>query len=253
MDLSLTCFVGIDLNVPRGSLTLAVLDGSRRIQFRGTIPTEALEEKLSGSQVLIAAITAPITLNEGLMSDLKNGQQPTLLPLKNRGSNLRLCEFEVIKRGFSATRTPSSIEDCSPALQRALRFSSELAALGFQRWPSPGAERQLMEVHPDCAYAELLGTKLNPAKTLEGSIQRQLLLQEEHVNVRDPMIFFEEITRHRMLTGNLPNGILLEVTELNALVAAYTAWSGYTNPAGVTRLGDPNEGCIILPVSTRAR
>lgn len=185
------------------------------------------------------------------MVDLKKGQQLSLLPVKNRNTNLRLCEFELIERGFTSTRTSSSYEDCTPAVQRALRFSSELAAMGFQRWPAPGAERQLMEVHPDSAYAELLGDKLNPVKTLEGRIQRQLLLQEEHLNVRDPMIFFEEITRHRMMTGHMPDGIVLPPAELNALIAAFTAWNAYANPTSVKRLGNANEGHIILPVSTQ--
>ncbi|MDP3450219.1 MAG: hypothetical protein Q8R87_06540, partial [Anaerolineaceae bacterium] len=71
------------------------------------------------------------------------------------------------------------------------------------------------------------------------------------LNVRDPMIFFEEITRHKMLIGQMPAGILISPVELNALIAAYTAWSAYTNPTGVTRLGDVNEGHIILPSPTR--
>lgn len=253
MDLSLTHFIGIDLNAPRGSLSLAILDGSKRILFRGCLPISDLPSKLTTSPVVIAAITSPITLNEGLMADEENRAALSTPPAKNRYSNLRACEYELILRGFSTPRTPSVYDDCSPALKRALRFSSQLAALGFQRWPTPGSERQLMEVHPDGAFAALLGNKLNSAASLEGRIQRQLLLQEEHVNVRDPMTFFEEVTRHRMLTGNLPEGIVLSVSELNALVAAFTAWSGYTNPTEVARLGDANEGRIILPVSTRNR
>lgn len=251
MDLSLTHFVGIDLNAPRGSLSLAILEGSRRILFRGVLAFEDLETKLAGSPVVIAAITSPISLNEGVMADEAKRAAFPIPPAKNRYTNMRVCEYELILRGFSTPRTPANYDDCTPALKRALRFSSELAAKGFLRWPAPGSERQLMEVHPDSAFAALLGNKLNPASTLEGRIQRQLLLQEEHVNVRDPMIFFEEVTRHRMLTGNLPEGIVLSVSELNALVAALTAWSGYTNPTGVTRLGDVNEGRIILPSSTR--
>lgn len=251
MELSLTRFFGIDLSGARGKITCAVLDDSHRILFNGEMPANELEGKLAESSVVIAAITSPISLNEGIMADLKNGQQLSLLPSRNRNANLRKCEAELIERGFATTRTPSTLEDCSPALQRALRFSSELAAMGFQRWPAPGAERQLMEVHPESAYAELLGAKLNPPRTIEGRIQRQLLLQEERINVRDPMIFFEEVTRHRLLTGNLPEGILLTPQALNALVAAYTAWCAYSQPTEVTRLGDAEEGRIILPVSNK--
>lgn len=149
-------------------------------------------------------------------------------------------------------RTPSALENSSLALQRLLRFSSELAASGFQRWPSPGNERQLIEIHADSAFAVLLGAKKPlPAASLEGRIQRQLALQEKRLDVPDAMEFFEEITRHKLLSGKLPEGKIFSSAELNALVAAFTAWCAYTNPAEVTRLGDAAEGRIILPVSTR--
>lgn len=253
MDLSLTRFIGIDLSGTRGSFTCAVLDENRRIQFRGEVTPAEWLAKLGECSVSIAAITSPITLNEGVMADPAKRSLLTVPPPAKRYVSLRLCEYELLLRGFASTRTPDRYEDCSPALQRALRFSSELAAQGFQRWPAPGAERQLMEVHPESAYAQLLGAKLNPVKSLEGRIQRQLILQEEHLNVRDPMIFFEEITRHKMLTGQMPEGILISPSELNALIAAYTAWSAYTNPTGVTRLGETNEGHIILPFNSRNR
>lgn len=253
MDLSLTRFIGIDLGGTRGSFTCAVLDENRRIQFRGEVTQTDWLAKLGEYSITIAAITSPITLNEGVMADEAKRAQLTIPPAANRYTNMRLCEYELLVRGFTPTRTAARFEDCSPALQRALRFTSNLAAQGFQHWPAPGAERQLMEIHPDSAYAQLLGAKLNPIKTLEGRIQRQLLLQEEHLNVRDPMIFFEEITRHKMLIGQMPEGILISPAELNALVAAYTAWSAYTNPTGVTRLGEMNEGHIILPAATRNR
>lgn len=251
MDLSQTRFIGIDLAGARGSFTCAILDENRRIQFRGEVTQEEWLAKLGECQVAIAAITSPINLNEGVMADDARRAQLPVPPPAKKYSNLRQCEYELLARGFTPTRTPGRFEDCTPTLQRALRFTSNLAAQGFQRWPAPGAERQLMEIHPDSAYAQLLGAKLNPIKTLEGRIQRQLLLQEEHLNVRDPMIFFEEITRHKMLTGQLPEGVLISPAELNALVAANTAWSAYTNPTGVTRLGESNEGFIILPSPTR--
>jgi len=251
MDLSLTHFIGIDLSGGRGKFTCAILDDARRVLFRGEVTPVAWQSKLEESSVNIAGITSPISLNEGLMADPEVRSRLDPPPAGNRYSNIRTCEYELIARGFSSTRTPSTFDQCAPSLKRALRFSSELAAQGFQRWPSPGAERQLMEVNPDSAYAKLLGGRLHSARTIEGRIQRQLLLQEEHLNVRDPMIFFEEITRHRLMTGQLPEGIVLLPAELNALIAAFTAWSAYTNPTGVTLLGDMNEGRIILPASTQ--
>ncbi len=253
MDLSITHYIGMEITGARGNLTCAILDDSHRILFRGELTFDEFQQKLNESSVAIAAITSPITLNEGLMAN--PASQPTLFEPRQtkRYANIRLCEYELFSRGFTATRTPSNLDQCTPALQRALRFSSEMAALGFQRWPSPGAEKQVMEVHPDAAYAALLGSKLNSPKSLEGRLQRQLLLQEEHLNVRDPMTFFEEITRHKIKTGQLPEGIVYSAAELNALIAALTARCAYKNPTGVTLLGDVNEGRIVLPISSNNR
>ncbi|PKN97244.1 MAG: hypothetical protein CVU42_16960 [Chloroflexi bacterium HGW-Chloroflexi-4] len=251
MDLSQTRFIGIDLGGTRGSFTCAILDENRRIQFRGEVTQDEWLAKLDACPIAIAAITSPINLNEGVMADESKRSLLRVPPLSKKYTSMRQCEYELLMRGFSTTRMPNTYESCSPALKRALRFTSNLAAQGFQRWPAPGAERQLMETHPDAAFAQLLGAKLNPVKLLEGRIQRQLLLQEEHLNVRDPMIFFEEVTRHKMLTGQMPEGILISPVELNALIAAYTAWSAYTKPVGVARLGEANEGHIILPSPTR--
>jgi len=247
MDLSLTRFIGIDLGGSRGSFTCAILDDARRIQFRGEVTRQEWLNRLGEIPVAIAAITCPVSLNEGVMTEPAKRAKLADPPPANRYTNQRQCEYEMIVRGVATPKTPATYEDCTPGLQRALRFSSELAAQGFQRWPAPGAERQLMEVNAEGAYAQLLGTKLNPVKTLEGRIQRQLLLQEEHLNVRDPMIFFEEITRRKLMIGQLPEGILLSPAELNALVAAFTAWSAYTKPTSVTLLGDAGEGRIVLP------
>jgi predicted RNase H-like nuclease len=64
------------------------------------------------------------------------------------------------------------------------------------------------------------------------------------------MAFLEEITRHRLLHGLLPTELVLLQEQLDALVAAYTAWLAATKPAELTRLGNKQEGYITLPAST---
>ena len=61
------------------------------------------------------------------------------------------------------------------------------------------------------------------------------------------MRVFEEITRYRLLQGILPLDNLYSAGELDALVAAFTAWVAATSPEGVTVLGAPEEGQIVLP------
>jgi hypothetical protein len=118
---------------------------------------------------------------------------------------------------------------------------------GFQFWPFPNSRYQMVETCADAAYWSLLGVKPFAANTLEGRIQRQLTLQSKYLPVADAMEFFEEITRHRLLIGKLPDEKILSAPVLNALVAAYTAWVIVNRPAEYARIGEPDEGVIILP------
>jgi uncharacterized small protein (DUF1192 family) len=61
------------------------------------------------------------------------------------------------------------------------------------------------------------------------------------------MRIFEEITRYKIMHGKLPLEGLYSVEELEALIAAYTAWKAALESDEITRLGDPKEGEIILP------
>jgi hypothetical protein len=63
------------------------------------------------------------------------------------------------------------------------------------------------------------------------------------------MYIFEEITRHRLLQGMLPIEDLFEAEELDALVAAYSAWMAGNEPDKISFIGDPVEGQILLPVA----
>ena len=41
--------------------------------------------------------------------------------------------------------------------------------------------------------------------------------------------------------------------QLDALVAAYTAWQAATHPLEITALGDASEGLVVLPVAELKR
>jgi hypothetical protein len=61
------------------------------------------------------------------------------------------------------------------------------------------------------------------------------------------MDFFEEITRHKMVKGIWPLALLYLPEQLDALVAAYTAWMVFNKPEQVSSVGDAREGKIFLP------
>ena len=120
--------------------------------------------------------------------------------------------------------------------------------LHHHEFPTADALHQTLEVYPHACFTVLLGQSPFPKYTLEGRIQRQLILYELKIGVSDPMRLFEEITRHRLINGILPLDALLAPGELDALVAAYTACLAATEPGKVTALGHREEGQVVLPV-----
>jgi hypothetical protein len=80
-------------------------------------------------------------------------------------------------------------------------------------------------------------------------LQRQLALYEQELGIKDPMDFFEEITRHRLLMGVLPTEFIYNADQLDAMVAAFTAYLAASHPGRVIRIGDKQEGQITLPVA----
>ena len=84
--------------------------------------------------------------------------------------------------------------------------------------------------------------------TLEGRQQRQLVLYEQGLGIRDPMEFFEEMTRHKLLKGILPLEQIYSAEALDAIAAAYMAYLAGRHPERLGKLGDAQEGQIFLPV-----
>ena len=65
------------------------------------------------------------------------------------------------------------------------------------------------------------------------------------------MIFFQEITRHRLKFGVFPYDKLNEHQQMDAILAAYIAWLIGKQPAQVDQLGNPDEGLLTLPLKVK--
>ena len=111
------------------------------------------------------------------------------------------------------------------------------------------ALRQWVEATPRDCYYGLSGRAPLSRRTFEGRIQRALILYEQGLRIGDPMDFFEEITRYKMIKGIFPTELIYPTEMLDALVAAYTAWLTVNQPDDVSLIGDPQEGQIVLPAS----
>lgn len=102
------------------------------------------------------------------------------------------------------------------------------------------------------AFWCLLGNEPLPRQSTEGRLQRQLLLYDCGLQIRDPMLFFEEITRRRLRQGRLLWEWIYTPPELDALMAAYVAHLVMRKPEHIWRIGDSEEGVICLPVVVKS-
>jgi predicted RNase H-like nuclease len=132
-------------------------------------------------------------------------------------------------------------------------FYQRLERMGYHPFPARGHNLQWLEVYPHASYCALLGKVPLPKNTLEGRIQRQMVLHNQKINIPDPMDFLKAITPQQLLEGNWPLEQLYSQGILDALVAAFTAWQVTNHPDQITALGDDSEGLVILPVAELKR
>lgn len=241
-------YLGVDLNAPRGAFGYALIGQNQRILSHGCLKLEKWDSFLQTQSVQIIALTSPISLNTGQMSRPEFRQTLDPVPPGTRYQHLRNSEYEILVRGLPVSRTPADFDDCSAAVQRSLRFTSALAISGYRSVGSQTNGQSLLEIPPEAWFQQQLGVKPLPASSLEGRIQRQLVLQSLNLNVPDAMEFFEEVTRHKLLRGQLPENIVLPLSVLNAVCAAYTAWASVHAPGLICRYGCADEGYLYLPV-----
>jgi hypothetical protein len=235
MDFDQELYFGIDPGaVPgrtRRSFTYAALDADRRLVALGRgEPARA-----------VVAINGPACLNRGL--------QPQLPTLQSNGggrsTRMRQVESDLRARGLHIPLTPSALEDCPHWMSACLHLHQQLLAGGYAPYPDGAALRQVLETQTEAVFSAWTGSAIAlTAGSLEGRLQRQTALYEQRLPVSDPMDFFEEITRHRLLHGILPMDKLHTHLELNALASAAVAWLAAHYPEKLHPSGDPVEGVI---------
>jgi hypothetical protein len=239
-------FIGIDPTASRHPFTYAVLDQDCKLVALAAGELDEVLAFLGGQPAACVAVNAPPRPNQGLVR--AKLEKESLTPSHLRGVDMRMAEYELRARGITVSPTPGRSESCPAWMQMSFEFYRRLAGLGFKPYPSEGGTHLWLETHPHAAFCALLGQVPLPKPTLEGRLQRQLVLYEEEVGIKDPMEVFEEITRHKLLRGILPSELIYAPEELDALVAALTAFQALEKPDRVCVHGTQPEGQIILPV-----
>ncbi len=248
MVLTGTVFAGIDPTAAHKAFTLAALDRELNVVALMEGELEDVVEFLGAQQAAVVALNSPSHLNTGVVRRSMEANNPNAHQL--RGVELRQAEHELRERGIPVSGTGSREALCSAWVRAGLALYGELARRGFEAYPAGDCPYQWLETHPQAAYSALMGHSPLSKAAVEGRLQRQLILFERGLRMRDPMAYFEEITRHRLLKGILPSELVYTAEQLDALVAALTAWTAVEKKGELTRLGNDQEGYIAIPAAS---
>ena len=247
MNSNSTVYIGIDPTSGVKDFGYAVLDSHLNLI---TLAEADMEEMVAflGSQVTaVVAVNSPSRVNRGLVKN-KLAEAGTGPRRAVRGMDIRLAEYELRERGVAVIGTPGQEEFCPSWMRAGFALYEKLSMIGFKPFGDSGAGCQMMETHPFACFCALAEGIPFPKPTLEGQLQRQLILNDKGLRIKDAMNFFEEVTRFKLMKGLLPTETLYSPEQLDVLVAAYTAWLSDKHPGEVTRVGDKEEGQILLPV-----
>ena len=249
MFYSNTTYLGIDPTAGDKPLTYVVLDQDRSLLAIGQGDMEEVLAFVAGQRSAVVGVCSPRTPNQGFMDRAEVRDRLAPQPRPGRWRNFRVVEYLMRQHNIYMPQTSAEVEDCPRWMQQGFTLYQRLKNLDYRTYPNKDAAHQVLEVYPHASFSVLLESLPLSKQTLEGRIQRQLILYRCDIDIPDPMYIFEEITRHRLLQGILPIENLYQVEELDALVAAYTAWMAGNQADQVSFIGDPREGEVVLPVA----
>ena len=126
------------------------------------------------------------------------------------------------------------------------KFQERLGDAGFKAYATKDGPRLWIESNADECY-RVFHPKMLPRQSVEGRLQRALILYEEGLQIPDPMDYFEEITRHKILQGVLPTEGIYSSRQLDALAMAYIAWMAGNRAETVATRGQ-----FLLPKLTES-
>jgi hypothetical protein len=247
MEKQTLSFVGVDPTAGLHSFTFAAVNQDCELVSLATGDTRDVLAFLTSHQANIVAINAPPRPNQGLVR--KNLENLNRMPGQLRGSNIRQAESELRERGIMVMATPSHYGICPAWMQMGFSLYEKIEELGYKQYPAEKPTQQWLETQPHAAFCALLGQIPLPKPTLEGRLQRQTVLYEQGAGINDPMEFFEEITRHKLLRGTFPMELIYASEGLDTLMAAYVAYCVIMRPQNTIMIGDSGEGQITLPVA----
>ena len=250
MESIFTIFIGVEVSADRTRpFTYAAIDADLAIHALGSGNLNDAYAFLAGQSKALAGVNSPMGTSKGLVSREEIKKRLSANSYLGKWANLRLVELELLERGVRVPRTPDSIKSSPRWMKLGFQFFEELNKLGYATFPNPSSEKQFFECQGEAAFWNLLGHAPLKEGSLEGCLQRQMVLFLAGLPIPNAMNFFEGVTRHRLLNNQLPMDMVYSANELNALIAAFTAYLCGTQPNAVIPIGAKEEGIIYLPDS----
>ncbi len=243
-------YVGISPSAGVRPMHYAALDADLHILALDHGDLERVLAFVAGHEKAVVAVNAPQAPNRGLMLNPEIRRKYNLRPGRETWGKWRVCEFELRRSNIRLYNTPDKEQAARRWMQNGFKLFRRLVDLGYQQFilEEELSPRTMLEVQPHAAFTAMLGVRPFLKRTLEGRMQRQLVLYLEGMDIPNPLHALEEITRHHLLSGHLPLADLYEQEPLDALVAAYTAYLVGDSPERISQIGDAEEGLITLPV-----
>lgn len=244
-------FIGIDPTAGKRPFSLAALDDDLRVVAVEETDAVGCLEFIGRWPDPVVAVDAPQSPNQGLMRKAEVRKRFGLPARGKTFGDWKVCEYELRRRNLRLYATPSKAAKAPAWMRAGFELYRQLAEAGFTfyRQGSEIAGPTMIEVHPHACYGTLLGRRPLQKTSLEGRLQRQMVLYMEGVDLANPVHVIEEVSRHHLLTGELPLDGLYSHDSLDALVGAYTAFLVDQRPGRTSQVGDADEGLITLPVS----
>ncbi len=238
-------FIGVDLSAGRKSISYAVLDRNLNLIALTDCKMDDVTTFLGGQSNAVVAVNAPSNVNRGIVH--ANKKNIKLAQVQFRRADMRLAEYELRERGIHVIKTPANPQLCPSWIRAGFELYLKLEKMKFAKYPETDSACQIMETNSQTSFSILAGQVPLARNSLEGRLQRHLLLHEHGVRIKDPMDFFEEVTRYKIIKGVWPMELLYSPDQLDALVAAYTAWYAVSKVGSIVMVGDAKEGKIVLP------
>ncbi|MEJ2012841.1 MAG: DUF429 domain-containing protein [Anaerolineales bacterium] len=242
-------FIGVDPTAGNRPMHYAALDRDLHLVALDQAEMEAVLAFIGSLDSAVVGIDAPQSPNHGLMANPDIRRRYNLRPNGGNWSDWRICEYELRQRNIRLYSTPHEVQEAKGWVRTGFELFKRLQKSGFRQHilgEEPG-KRSLLEARSHAGYTVLLERRPFLKQTMEGRLQRQLVLYLEGLEVANPMHVLEEITRHNLLMGNLPLESLRSPEDLDAIMAAYIAYLAAVQPERLSQIGEREEGLISVP------